>query len=124
MNRIVVTVFALSLCATVAAAQPPAWIGTWKLNLGASTFRPGPAIRAQTTTIAVTERTVTLTAEGIDAVGKPTRTAYTATIDGGEAPYKGGIAADAIAFTRIDDRSFEVVYKLKGQVVLRSHNAF
>ena len=38
----------LVLCATDAAAQTPAvWLGTWKLDVAKSLFRPGPPPRSQ-----------------------------------------------------------------------------
>jgi hypothetical protein len=64
-----------------------------------------------------------LTADGVDSQGRATHLEYTAKFDGKDYPWEGTIdgrpnpGQDAIAWKRIDDRTFEVTNKLKGQVL-------
>jgi hypothetical protein len=119
---LVVVSFVVCRAATVSAAD--IWVGTWKLNVQASTSIPGPLLRSQTTRIEAIEGGIKLTADGVDGNGQAIHTEYSAVADGQDVPYKGGIAADTVALSRIDDHTFVVVYKMRGKVVFESRNTF
>ena len=98
--------------------------GTWKLNLAKSKYSPANlAPKSSATKIVVSAAGIHLTNDSVDSQGRATHTDYTATFDGKDHPWKGTIDGkpntdqDAIAWKKIDDRTFEVTNKLKGQVV-------
>lgn len=104
------------------------FFGRWKLDRGKSTFqtswlrigmegRDGTAPERRTMTIEpagdgikhVTDTQIVANDTGVF------RTEYTATFDGKDVPIKGG-ALETVSLKRIDDRTFERIGKIKGQV--------
>ncbi len=71
----------------------------------------------------MTKGSVKATIDGVDWQGRVTHSEYTATLDGKDSPWKGTIDGrpspdqDAIVWKRIDASTYEVVNKLKGQVL-------
>jgi len=98
--------------------------GTWKLNLANSKYSPASlAPKSGTTKFEVTKTTVKTITDGVDGQGRVTHSEYTATLDGKDSPWKGTLDGrpnpdqDAIAWKKIDDYTYELVNKLKGQVL-------
>jgi hypothetical protein len=107
----------LALTAVVIAADNN--VGTWKLNLAKSTYRPGPAPKSQTLTIeAWGEDGVKYTAVGVGADGKPTRAQFQAKYDGKDYPFTGNPDADMLSYKRIDANNLEATTRLKGKVTI------
>jgi hypothetical protein len=105
-------------------AQSGPLVGTWKLNLAKSKYNPGPPPRSGTTKITAVAGGIKLVADGVDDKGQATRVSYTSKFDGKDSPEKATIGgkpnpnnADAIAWKKIDDYTYESTAKLKGQVV-------
>ena len=91
-------------------------IGTWKLNLAKSKFSPGPAPKSQTLKIeAWGADSVTYTADGVDAEGKPSHWELQAKYDGKFVPFKGNPDSDMLAYKRIDANTVEATTTLKGK---------
>ena len=119
---IVATVVLQQTSASAQASQP--LTGTWKLNVAKSTFNP-PDLAAKNllVTYRVEGDTITASLDGVDYTGRAVRSEYTATLDGKEHPTKGTSdgkptpSQDAISWKRIDDRTYEVLNKVKGQVL-------
>jgi hypothetical protein len=108
--------------ASAQAADPLA--GTWKLNLAKSTFDPPElAQKSITASYHVEGDTITASLEGVDYLGRTTRSEYTATFDGRDHPSRGTLdgkpvsTQDAISWKKIDDRTYEVLNKLNGRVL-------
>ena len=98
--------------------------GTWKLNLAKSTFSPvNLAPKSGTTTLAAAQGGVNTVTNGVDSKGRKTHSEYTAKFDGQDTPWKGTIDGslspdqDAVAWKKIDDYTYELTNKLKGQVL-------
>jgi hypothetical protein len=127
-------VFALGLVVVLAgtalaqSAQPASPLsGTWKLNMAKSTYSPSTlAPKSGTTQFDVTKDGVKAVVDGVDSQGRATHQEYTATFDGKDHPWKGTIAGqpspnqDAIAWKKIDDHTYEITNKLKGQTLTSS----
>jgi len=93
------------------------WVGTWKLNAAKS--EPGSnAVRAQTLTFVSTPEGIKLASEGTDAEGKPMKGSYTSKFDGKDVPWAGNPMADTAAPKRIDDNTYENVWKKAGKVTV------
>jgi hypothetical protein len=117
----IVAVAALPRTAVTQAVEP--LTGTWKLNLARSTFNP-PDLSAPSlvVTYVVKENRVTASLDGVDSRQRAVHTEYTARFDGTDHPVKTTIDGksapnqDAIAWKRIDARTYDVVNKTNGQV--------
>jgi len=122
-------VFIVALTAAIfAIAVPPSgvaqtdpmvgmWVGTWKLNLAKSTFRPGPPLRSFTLTGVASGPGVTVTADSVTASGAPTHGVFTVIFDGRFRPITGTSVADAGAFFKTDPYTMESVYTKDGTLV-------
>jgi hypothetical protein len=110
-------------------AQDNPLIGTWKLNLAKSHYSPGPPPKSGTTKITAVPGGIKLVADGVDDKGQATRASYTAKFDGKDYPEKATLGgkpnpnpnADAIAWKKIDDYTYESTAKLKGQTMTTTH---
>lgn len=93
------------------------WIGTWKLNTAKSKLGAN-AIQAQTLKFEKTADGIKLSSEGTDAQGKPMQAGYTAKFDGTPAAWPGNPMADTAAPKKIDDNTYENVWKKDGKVTV------
>src|SRR4051812_23965047 len=92
-------------------------VGSWKLNVAKSTYSPGPAPKSSIVKWEPSEGGLRMTADGVDAAGRPTHSEITIKFDGKDYPYKGAPAANTTrAYKRIDDRTYEYVEKTDGKV--------
>lgn len=109
---------AAMLASGSAASAADNWLGSWKLNVGKSKFVPGPPPQSQTIKFAPADGGIKLTADGVDAEGKPMHLEYTAKFDGTEVPWTGNPNADAATPKRIDANRYENLWKKDGKVVV------
>ena len=93
-------------------------MGTWKLNAAKSTFAPEAALRAETLKFEATPAGIKLTSEGTDAQGKPMLGAYTSKFDGKDVAWTGNPLGDMASPKRIDDTSYENVWKNGGKATM------
>ena len=99
--------------------------GTWQLNLAKSTYDPpNLAPKSGMTVYVVTGDTMKGVTDGVDAQGRATHSEYMVKFDGKDYPWTGTIngqpntSQDTVSFRRIDDRTFDILNKLKGKVVI------
>ena len=116
-------VSSLLVCAATSMwAQPVAasenWVGSWKLNAAKSTFASEAVVRAHTLKFEATPAGIQLTSEGTDAQGKPMQGAYTSKFDGKDVVWTGNPLADMASPKRIDDNSYENVWKSAGKATM------
>jgi hypothetical protein len=113
-------VSSLLVCAATSIwAQPVSasenWVGSWKLNAAKSTFASEAVVRAQTLKFEATLAGIKLTSEGTDPQGKPMQGQYTSKFDGKDVAWTGNPSADMACPKRIDDNSYENVWKNGGK---------
>jgi len=114
----VVVAVVVALAAPAFAQNP---VGVWKVNLAKSKYSPGPAPKAGTiTTTAVAGGSFKTVNETVPATGAPTKSEVTYKFDGKDNKAIGNANADTQSYTRVDDRHWTVVSKLKGKVTLTS----
>ena len=94
------------------------WVGTWKLNVEKSKFSPGPAPKSLTLKFEATKDGIKLTSDGVGADGKATHGTYTSKFDGKDVPWAGNPDADTAVAKKIDDNSYENVWKKGGKVTV------
>jgi hypothetical protein len=105
-----------ALLMSVPAFAADNWVGTWKLNPGKS--KTANAITAQTLKFEATPEGIKLSSEGTDAQGQPMKSGYTSKFDGKDVPWAGNPMADTAAPKRIDDNTYENVWKKAGKVTV------
>jgi hypothetical protein len=96
------------------------WVGSWKLNAAKSKFSSDTVSRAQTLKFESTPAGIKLTSDGTDGQGKAMHGEYTSNFDGKDVAWTGNPTADMAAPKRIDDSSYENVWKLAGKQTMKS----
>jgi hypothetical protein len=94
------------------------WVGSWKLNTAKSQFGSTAVVRAQTLKFETTPAGIKLTSEGTDPDGKPMLGGYVSKFDGQDVPWAGNPAADVACPKKLDDDSYENVWKKGGKAVV------
>jgi hypothetical protein len=87
---------------TGTALAADAVVGTWKLNLGKSTFSPGPAPKSQTRIYVESPQGMTVTVKTTAADGKESTTTLTFKDDGKSYSMSGNPDIDAVSAKRVD----------------------
>jgi len=108
------TCCAIVLASSIALAAE-AWLGTWKLNAAKSKYSPGPAPKSLTLTFEVTADGIKHAADGVNGEGEPMHSGYVSKYDGADVPYTGNPDADMASAKKIDDSSYENVWKKDGK---------
>ena len=114
-------VAAVCLLPQDALAQANPRIGTWKLDVGKSTYQQGKAPSSETRTYAATDDGgLQLTANALLPSGTKQPSGYRAKFDGKDYPYSGP-AGDTIAMTG-DGWTSDATIKMGGKVTQTSHS--
>jgi hypothetical protein len=108
---------AIVLSSSVALAAEH-WLGTWKQDVAKSKFVPGPGPKSQTLKFEATKDGIKLTSDGVNAEGKKTHGSYVSKFDGKDVPWAGNPDADTASAKRIDDNSYENIWKKGGKTTV------
>jgi len=121
-TRFVLVVFValaalLGASPTARAQSTDPWMGTWKVNLARSTYKPGPK-----PTVAGTVKMEPMaggfktTIDATNPQGQPTHTETVGKFDGKDNPVTGAPTPNTTAaYKRINGRTFEVMGKVDGK---------
>jgi hypothetical protein len=115
---VVVAVAVLALFATPSFAQAP--VGVWKVNLAKSKYTTGPAPKSATITTTAVGGSFKSVNEQVPVTGAPIKYEITYKFDGHDNKVVGNPNADVQSYTRVDDRHWIVISKLKGKTTLTS----
>ncbi len=97
------------------------WNGTWKLDLAKSKFTPpASAMKSLTLKFEATPAGTKLTADGVDAEGKPIKSGWTSKMDGKEVPWHDNPSADTASPKKVDDNTYTNTWKKAGKVTMDS----
>ena len=110
-------ILAVSVSGVSAQSTNPG-MGTWKLNVEKSKYKPGPPPKSLTTKFEPSGKGVKLTTEGIGPDGKPNATEYTANYDGKDYPLKGSALADTVSLKRVGARTTLRTDKKNGKSIV------
>ena len=113
---LVLTLFGASFGASSTWAAD-ASVGTWKLNVAKSTFRPGPPPAAETRIYQSQPEGVKTTVTTTWADRKTTTVEYPANYDGKDYPVSGSRDIDAVALTRMDEFTSAATLKHAGKEI-------
>ena len=106
--------------APAASANPH--LGTWVLNVGKSSYSPGPAPKSQTIKMEAWDADgVSYVADGVGGDDKPTHSEFKAKYDGKDYEFKGNPDADMLSYTKVDANTLDATLKLKGATVQTVH---
>jgi hypothetical protein len=108
---------AIVLSSSVALAAEN-WLGTWKLNTAKSKYSPGPGPKSLTIKFEATADGIKLTSDGVDSEGKPIHGEYVSKFDGTDVPWEGNPDADTASAKKLDDNSYENVWKKDGKTTI------
>jgi hypothetical protein len=108
---------AIILSSSVALAAE-SWLGTWKLNVAKSKYSPGPAPKSLTLTWDATADGIKHASDGVNGAGEPMHSGYVTKYDGTDVPYTGNPDADMASAKKIDDNSYENVWKKDGKTTI------
>ena len=111
------TCCAIVLTSSVALAAET-WLGTWKLNTAKSKYSPGPAPKNLTLTWEATADGIKHSADGVTGDGNAMHSGYVTKYDNADVPYTGNPDADMASAKKIDDNSYENVWKKDGKTTI------
>jgi hypothetical protein len=111
----------LALPGALPAQPQPSWFGSWTLNLARSTYSPGPPpFKRATRNISPSGDDITIIDEMVRNRGGITHLEWTGKFDGKDYPVQGVELVLTNAYRRVDDRTYELVQKIDGEVVATS----
>jgi len=113
IRRLLVLTLFSAACTWAADAS----VGTWKLNVAKSTFKPGPPPAAETRIYQSRPEGVKTTVKTTWADRKTTTVEYPANYDGKDYPVSGSRDIDAVALTRMDDFTSAATLKHAGKEI-------
>ena len=114
--RLFATLVILLAAGSVLLAQANPFVGTWKLNVAASKFNPGPAPQSQMRTW---DASGMVMVNAVNAAGKAVSYGYTITGDGKESSTMGSIpnTADKITSKKVNATTYEANFTKAGKHV-------
>jgi hypothetical protein len=109
---------ALVVAGTLLAQTQESLFGTWKMNAAKSKYS-GPVPKSNIAKWEVSQGGVKLTVDVVPATGETQHYEASGKFDGKDNPVKGNNPdADAIAFSKIDARTYEAISKKGGTTTL------
>ena len=107
---------------SLAWMAPAAWaqdsdpgMGTWKLNLAKSKYKPGPAPQSLVVKFEPAGKGVKTTSDFVNAKGEKISSVYTAYYDGKDYPITGSAVSDTVALKKLGGGKMERVDKKGGK---------
>jgi hypothetical protein len=120
MRTVIVATVLAAVCVSVSPSAADTvnagFFGTWKMNAAKSKADPGPLVKSQTVRIEPQGDGFTLTTDAEDAGGAKSHSTRAASLDGKEVTVDRNNPNVTEAYTRINDRSFQRVLKVDGQM--------
>jgi len=107
----------LLMLGVASAWAADASVGTWKLNVAKSTFRPGPPPVAETRTYKAQPKGVKTTVTTVWADRLTSTVEYPANYDGKDYPVSGSRDVDVVALSRMDDFTSAATLKHAGKEI-------
>jgi hypothetical protein len=124
-TRLAVGIAFTAVCAVASsvsstAQAPDPFVGTWKVDLAKSTYKPGPAPKSLTVTIEAAGKGIKVAAEGVAGDGTPIKLGYTTMRDGKDVPVTGSPMYDTAALTQTSPTEANIDYKKGGKLAMNA----
>jgi len=117
LSGVAVTVLCALALAIVARAQgPDPIVGTWKMDVAKSTYKPGPAPKSATVVITGEGKGIKVAVDAMMPSG-PLQWGYSSARDGKDAPVTGNPNYDTANVTMVSPHEGTIVYKKAGKTV-------
>jgi hypothetical protein len=105
-----------------ASAQAPnPLVGTWKLDVAKSSYKPGPLPKSATVVVEPAGKGLKIAVDAVTGDGKPLKWGFTTALDGKDAPVTGNPMYDTAATTESKPGKGTTVYKKAGKTVVTSN---
>ena len=111
------SIFVLTLSVANSAPPDDPVLGTWKLNVEKSEFKPGPGWQSQIREYQITSAGVSVTWTGVGAKGERVQVRYTYKYDGRDYPMTGSASYDTLNALRVDALTVKSEEKRNGKTV-------
>ena len=111
---------AVLVVASVAGAQTDPIIGTWKLDIAKSSFKPGPAPKSVTVLVEAAGKGIKVSVDAVNADGATSKWGFTTLRDGKEVPVTGNPIYDTATTTQDNPNAGTTVYKKGGKTIVTS----
>jgi hypothetical protein len=119
-----VGIAALIVASAASAQTAEPIVGTWKLDLVKSTYKPGPAPKSSIVIVEPAGKGLKVAIDAVNADGSPSKWGFTTLRDGKEeAPVTGNPMFDVVTATRESATAGTNVYKKAGKVVMTTKAA-
>ena len=120
--RQTVGVACAAICAIVlgstAGAQTDPIVGTWRLDLARSTFKPGPPPRGQLVTIETAGKGIKVSVHSVSADGTEVKWGFSSLRDGKDAPVTDNPNYDTANVTQNTPTEGTILYKKGGKTIV------
>src|SRR5687768_17892550 len=103
--------FAIMVGVVLAAQPADPVVGTWRLDLAKSTYRPGPAPKSATVVIDAVGKGIKVAVNAVMADGAPMKWGYTSARDGKDVPVAGNPNYETANVTQTSPTEGKIVYK-------------
>ena len=120
---VVTAVCAVASSVSSRAQAPDPFVGTWKLDVAKSTYKPGPAPKSLTVVIEPAGKGLKIAADGVAGDGTPIKLGYTSMRDGKDVPTTGSPMYDTAAITQISPTDVNIDYKKGGKLAMNAKAA-
>ncbi|MEO7270582.1 MAG: hypothetical protein ABIX28_16325 [Vicinamibacterales bacterium] len=114
---------AIALGAGTAAQATDPLVGTWKLDVAKSTYKPGPTPKSATAVITAVGEGIKVAVDAAMPDGTAMKWGYTSARDGKEVPVTGHPAYDAATVTKTSPTEGTIVYSKAGKPVATAKTA-
>jgi len=119
LKSILILAVALVLAGTLLAQAQESLFGTWKMNAAKSRYSPGPTPKSTIAKWEAFQGGVKVTVDVVPAKGETQHWESSGKFDGKDNPMKGNNPdGDAVAFSKIDARTYEAVTKKGGKTTI------
>ena len=108
---------AIMLGSTTLAQSDPL-VGTWKLDLAHSTYKPGPPPRGSLVVIEAAGKGVKVSVDTVGSDGTEVKWGYTSARDGKDAPVTGNPNYDTANVTQTSPSEGTILYKKGGKTIV------
>ena len=108
---------AVVLSVATGAQAPDPLVGTWKLDVAKSTYKPGPAPKSATVVITAAGKGLKIDVDAVGGDGKPMKWMYANERDGKDTPVTGHPAYDTVTVAQTSPTEGTITYKKGGKAV-------
>ena len=107
VTKVFIGIAALVVATSAGAQTGDPIVGTWKLDVAKSTYKPGPAAKSATVVVEPAGKGIKVSVDAVGADGTPAKWGFTTQRDGKEVPVTGSALYDTASTRRCRARPRE-----------------